>query len=104
MLSAPVQWFLLSSVDSVLFYVAANPGCTTNEIAEDMALIPREASGIVADLCREGMLYVSSGRGHRRYTVNLDSHFMDRTLEGHTLRYVLGQMAMQGQLLMAAAS
>ena len=103
-MAAPAQWFLFSSRDSVLFHIAANPGCTIDEIAEAMALTRPGASRILGDLSREDMLYIRRNQRQRRYAVNLDTPFLHPTVRGYTLRYVLGQMAEQGQLLIAPES
>jgi DNA-binding transcriptional ArsR family regulator len=102
-MTALAQWFLFSSHDSVLLHIAANPDCTINEIADAMALTPRTVSRTMRDLSRAGVIYIRKNGGQPRYAVNLDCLFLHPSIKGYTLRYVLGQMAEQGQLLMAAA-
>ncbi len=102
-MTALSQWFLFSSHDSVLLHIAANPDCTINEIADAMALTPRSVSRTMRDLSRAGVLYIRTNGGQPRYAVNLDCPFLHPSIKGYTLRDVLGQMAEQGQLLMAAA-
>ncbi len=102
-MTALAQWFLFSSHDSVLLHIAANPDCTINEIADAMALTPRTVSRTMRDLSRAGILYIRKTGGQPRYAVNLDCPFLHPSIKGYTLRYVLGQMAEQGQLLMAAS-
>lgn len=86
----------------MLFYIAANPGCTVSEIAETMALTRRTIWGLVGDLRRAGMLYVrKEGRRHH-YTVNLDAPFLHPSLKGYTLRTVLGEIVEQRRLRVAA--
>ncbi len=100
---APTQWFLFSGHDSVLLHIAANPDCTIDEIADAMALTRDTVSRTMRDLSRAGVLYIRKNGGQPRYAANLDCPFLHPSIKGYTLRYVLGQMAEQGQLLMAAA-
>ena len=103
MMAAPVtQWFLFSSDDSVLFRIAANPGCTIEEVAEAMALTQDVVSRTMADLSRAGVLFVRENGNQARYTVNLDSAFLHPAVKGYTLGDVLGNLAEQGRLLMAS--
>lgn len=100
---ASTQWFLFSGHDSVLLHIAANPDCTIDEIADAMALTRDTVSRTMRDLSRAGVLYIRKNGGQPRYAANLDCPFLHPSIKGYTLRYVLGQMAQQGQLLMAAA-
>ncbi len=95
--------FIFSSHDSVLFRIAANPGCTIEEVAEAMALTREVVSRTIADLNRAGVLLVRENESQARYTVNLDSAFLHPAVKGYTLGDVLGNLVEQGQLLMAAA-
>jgi hypothetical protein len=72
--------------------VAANPNCTTNEIAEAMALTHRTVWGLVGDLRRATMLNVRKDGRRHRYAVNLDAPFVHPCLNGYTLRAILGQI------------
>ena len=102
-MTAPIsQWFLFSSHDSVLFRIAANPGCTIEEVAEAMALTRDVVSLTMADLSRAGVLFVRGNGSRARYTVNLDSAFLHPAVKGYTLGDVLGNLVEQGQLLMAS--
>jgi len=102
-MTAPItQWFLFSSHDSVLFRIAANPGCTTEEVADAMALSRDVVSRTMADLSRAGVLFVRGNGSQARYTVNLDSAFQHPAVRGYTLGDVLGNLVEQGQLLMAS--
>jgi predicted transcriptional regulator len=87
----------------VLFRIAANPGCTIEEVAETMALTRDVVSRTMADLSRSGVLFVRENGSQFRYTVNLDSAFLHPAVKGYTLGDVLGNLVEQGQLLMAAA-
>jgi DNA-binding transcriptional ArsR family regulator len=87
------SFYLVSSHGAILFYVAAKPNCTTNEIAEAMALTHRTVWGLLGDLRRARMLDVRrEGRRHR-YTVNLDAPFAHPCLNGYTLRAILGHIS-----------
>jgi len=69
------------------------PNCTTNEIAEAMALTHRSVWGLIGDLRRAKMLLVrKEGRRHR-YAINLDTPFLHPSLNGYTLRPFLGQVS-----------
>lgn len=86
------DWYLVSSHGSVLFFVAAHPGCTASDIADSLALTARTVWGIVGDLRRAGMLNVTkSGRRHY-YSVNLDARFRHPVLQGIPLRDVVGNL------------
>ncbi len=103
-MTAPItQWFLFSNHDSVLFRIAANPGCTIEEVAEAMALTRDVVSHTMADLSRAGVLFVRGKGGQARYTVNLDSAFLHPAVKGYTLGDVLSNLVEQGRLLMASA-
>ena len=104
-MTAPAtQWFLFSSHDSVLFRIAANPGCTIEEVAEAMALTRDVVSSTMADLSRAGVLFVRGNGSQARYTVNLESAFLHPAVKGYTLGDVLGNLVEQGRLLMASAA
>ena len=102
-MTAPIsQWFLFSSHDSVLFRIAANPGCTIEEVAEAMAMTRIVVLRTMADLSRAGVLFVRGTGSQARYTVNLDSAFLHPAVKGYTLGDVLGNLVEQGQLLVAS--
>jgi hypothetical protein len=86
------SFYLVSSHGAIVFYVAAHPNCTTNEIAEAMALTHRTVWGLLGDLRRARMLDVRRDGRRHRYTVNLDAPFAHPCLNGYTLRAVLGQI------------
>ncbi len=86
------HWYLVSSHGSVLFYIALNPDCTIQKIADEMSLTQRTIWGLIGDLRRASMLQVRrEGRRHH-YTVNLDAPFKHPVCKGLTLRQVLGPM------------
>lgn len=88
----PNHWYLVSSHGSVLFYVAVHPDCTIREIADDMSLTQRTVWGLIGDLRRSDMLEVRrEGRRHH-YTVNLEAKFAHPTLEGLSLRTIMGEL------------
>lgn len=87
------DWYHVSSHGAVLFYVAADPGCTSNEITDAMSLTRRTVWGIIDDLRRADMLRVrKEGRRHH-YTVNPDAPLGHHVLKGYTVSAVLGDIA-----------
>ena len=86
------QWVFSSSHGSVLFHIAANPGCTIREIAESMVLTRRSIWGTIGDLRRGDMLQIRKNGRQHHYTVNLDAPFLHPTVRGYTLRQILGQV------------
>ena len=95
------DWYLVSRLGSILFYIAATPDCTTTDIAEAMSLTRRTVWGIVADLRRAGMLNVRKDGRRHHYSVNLDAPFLHPTLEGYTLRHLMGDFVRQAHRTMA---
>ena len=91
-----VDWSLLSSQGRVLFYIALCPDCSVQEMASALDLTERAVWGIIRELRRKGMLVLRrDGRKHR-YRVNLDAPLLHPTIEGLTLRPVLGKIAEKG--------
>ncbi len=86
------HFYLVSSQGAVLFYIAINPDCTIQQIADAMALTSRTVWGIVKVLRRAGMVHLRRRGGRHHYTVNLDGPFLHPTLNGYTLRPILGEM------------
>jgi len=84
---------LVSSHGGVLFYVAANPHCTVDEIADALALTHRTVWGLIGDLRRARMLHVHKDGRRPRYEVDLDAPFLHPCMDGYTLRAVLGQIS-----------
>jgi hypothetical protein len=98
------HWYLVSSHGSILFYIAANPDCTVDQIMDGMSLTRRTVWGIIGDLRRAGMLSIRrNGRNHH-YTVNLEAPFLHPTIEGVDLRMVLGQMIEEGPAVSATGA
>jgi DNA-binding MarR family transcriptional regulator len=85
-------WYIWSSHGSILFYIAANPGSTIQEIADGLCLTTRTIWGVVGDLRRAGMLDVEKDGRKHRYHVNLDAQFRHPTIHGVTLRALLGEL------------
>src|SRR2546426_12075356 len=84
------HWYLVSSHGAVLFYIAVYPECTIRQIADEMALTQRTVWGLIGDLRRAGMLYVSRDGLRPLYTVNLVGPFRHPILQNLALRSVLG--------------
>jgi hypothetical protein len=98
------HWYLVSSHGSILFYIAANPDCTVDQIMDGMSLTRRTVWGIIGDLRRAGMLSIRrNGRNHH-YTVNLDAPFRHPVIDGVSLRMVLGRMIEEGPALPASSA
>ena len=104
MSSPKTQWLLSSSHGTVLFHIAASPGCTIDEIAQAMVLTRRSVWGTIGDLRRAGMLQVRKNGRRHHYTVNLNAPFSHPTIQGLTLRDVVGEMASHAGPAMALAS
>ena len=90
------HWYLVSSHGSILFYVAANPDCTVDEIMDGMSLTRRTVWGIIGDLRRAGMLSVRRNGRQHHYSVDLDGPFLHPTIGDMPLRMILGQMMEEG--------
>jgi len=87
------EWYVVSSHGSLLFYIAANPGCTTEEIVSGLHLTHRTVWGLIGDLRRAGMLSIRrEGRRHY-YSVDMSAPFRHPTLSGITLGEVVGKIA-----------
>ncbi len=87
------NWYHVSSHGAVIYCIAADPDCTTKEIAEALCVTTRTVWGIISDLRRAGMLRVrKEGRRHH-YTVNPNAPLRHPALKRFTLRAVLGGIA-----------
>lgn len=86
------QWFLTSSRGTVLFHIAANPGCTSKEIADALWLTRRSIWSTIGDLRRADMVRVRKNGRRHHYTVNLDAPFFHPTIRGYSLRRVLAHL------------
>ena len=91
--SGDVDWSVLSAQGRVLFYIALCPSCSVQEIAISLNLTERAVWGIVRDLRRNEMLQLRRDNRRHRYKVNLDAPLLHPTIQGLTLRPVLGQIA-----------
>ncbi len=86
------DWYLVSSHGAVLFFIAANPSCTVEDIAGSLHVTRRTIWGVVGDLRGAGMLNVRKDGRRHRYTVNLDAPFLHPVLNGVSLRTILGAL------------
>lgn len=98
------HFYLVSSQGAILFYIALNPDCTIQQIADEMTLTSRTVWGIVKVLRRAGMVHLRRQRSRHHYTVNLDAPFLHPTLNGYTLRPILGEIVEQGRTGLIAAA
>ena len=90
-------WYHVSSHGAVIYCIAADPDCTTKEIAEALCVTTRTVWGIIGDLRRADMLRVrKEGRIHH-YTVNPNAHLRHPTLRRFTLRAILGDITAQAE-------
>jgi hypothetical protein len=89
------NWNLVSSHGAVLFYIAARPGCTVQDISTALSVTTRTVWSRVGDLRRAGM--VSHRRQGRRYTytVELDAPFFHPSIKGLKLGMVLGSLVQE---------
>ncbi len=86
------DWYLVSSYGSILFYIAANPDATVQDLAEALSLTHRTVWGIIGDLRRADMLYVRKSGQRHHYSVNLEAPFHHPTIKGYRLRDVVGRL------------
>jgi DNA-binding transcriptional ArsR family regulator len=87
------EWYVVSSHGALLFFIAANPGCTTEDIVSGMHLTQRTVWGLIGDLRRAGMLTIRrEGRRHY-YSVNMSGDFRHPTLSGIKLGTIVGKIA-----------
>jgi hypothetical protein len=85
-------WYIWSSHGIVLFHIAAHPGCSVAEIADDLCLTQRTVWGAIGALRRANMLDVER-RGRRHfYRVNLKAPFRAPAVEGVTLGTLFGDL------------
>ena len=97
------EWYVFSSRGIVLSYIAINPDCTVNDIAETLCLTRRTVWGLVGNLRQADMVHVRrEGRRHH-YTVNLDAKFLHPALSGYTLRPILGGLVEHARRRVRAA-
>lgn len=89
------NWYHVSSHGAVIYCIAADPDCTTKEIAQALCVTHRTVWGIIGDLRRAGMLSVRrDGRTHH-YTVIPEAPLRHPTLKRFTLSAILGDIAAQ---------
>lgn len=86
-------WSLLSAQGRVLFFVAGCPEAHVEEIARNLGLTERAVWGVVRDLRRRGMILLRKRGRRHHYVVNLDAPLLHPTIQGLTLRPILGRIA-----------
>lgn len=91
-----LDWSLLSAQGRVLFYIALCPCCSVQEIAVALGLTERAVWGIIRLLRDSEMLCLEKDGRRHRYRVNLDAPLLHPTIQGLTLRPVLGEVAARG--------
>jgi hypothetical protein len=94
--SSDVDWSLLSAQGKVLFYIALCPVCSVQEIATALGLTERAVWGLIRELRRTDMLTLLRDNRRHRYSINLDAPLLHPTIQGLTLRPVLGEIAERG--------
>jgi len=92
-----MDWSLLSAQGRVLFYIALCPACTVSEMANGLGLTERAVWGIVRELRRENMVTLQRKDRRHRYRVNLDAPLLAPTIEGMTLRPILGELVAEAE-------
>ncbi|MEX0682092.1 MAG: hypothetical protein WD904_00525 [Dehalococcoidia bacterium] len=92
-----IDWTLLSAQGRVLFYIALCPACTVQEIAVGLDLTERAVRFVLRALRRTDMVKVQRRSRRHHYRVNLDAPLLHPTIEGMTLRPVLGRLAAQAE-------
>ena len=90
------DWSLVSSQGSVLFFVACNPACGIDDIAEGLAVTSRTAWSLVGDLRRAGMLRVDKCGRRNCYSINPEAPFLHPTIGGLSLRMILAGLMDDG--------
>ncbi len=89
------NWYHVSSHGAVIYCIAADPDCTTKEIAQALCVTRRTVWSIIRDLRRAGMLHVRiEGRRHH-YTVNPNAPLRHPALKRFTLSAILGDITAQ---------
>jgi hypothetical protein len=94
--SPDVDWSLLSPQGRVLFYIALCPDCSVSEMAAALGLTERAIWGIIRELRQRNMVILRRQNRRHRYRVNLDAPLLHPTIQGVTLRPVLGEVARRG--------
>jgi DNA-binding MarR family transcriptional regulator len=82
-----LDWYFASRHGLVLYFIAANPGCTTGEIAEALTRSRGVISAIVSALRRTGLVNARREERRQHYTVNLDARV---DVPGVPASFVLG--------------
>jgi biotin operon repressor len=85
-------WYIWSSRGIVLFHIATHPGCTVEDIADQLCLTQRSVWGAIGSLRRAGMLTIDR-RGRRHfYSVNMDARFRAPSLDDVKLGTVFADL------------
>lgn len=92
-----LNWTLLSAQGRVLFYIAMCPACTVQEIAVALDLTERAVRFVLRSLRAQNMVQVQRLNRRHHYRVNLDAPLLHPTIEGMTLRPVLGRLVAQAE-------
>ncbi len=83
------DWHIASRHGLVLYFIAANPGCATGEIAEALTRSRGAISATVGDLRRAELVNARTEGGRQHYTVNRDARF---DVPGIRAGFVLGDV------------
>ncbi len=98
------RWQIWSRQGSVLLCIALSPDSTVKEIATRMGLTQRSVWDHIGDLRRAGMIETRKDGRRHLYRVNLDGPFKHPTIQGVTLRTVLGNLRAASREHAAAAA
>jgi len=98
------RWNLWSRQGSVLLHITLRPDSTVQDIAASIGLTQRAVWDHVGDLRRAGMIRARKDGRRNRYRVNLGGPFKHPTIQGVTLRTVLGNLRAASREHAAAAA
>jgi len=76
------EWYLVSRQGALLFYVAANPGCSIDDASAALRLRRSTVWEIGSDLRGLDLVKVRRERGKNRYTVNPEARISLPGLNG----------------------
>jgi hypothetical protein len=81
----------------VLFYIALCPACSVEEIALALGLTERSVWTIIRSLRDMDMVHFKRFQRRHRYCINLNAPLLAPSVEGLTLRDILGGLVENGR-------